>query len=78
MKKAMLAAFVAVYVLSAGQAKADFIWGTPTNLGPTVNSSRDDFGPEISADGLVMYIGTDRPGGLGDTDVWVSTRQDEK
>ena len=68
-------AFIDAFVISAEQAKADFIWGTPTNLGPTVNSSRDDFGPEISADGLVMYIGTDRPGGLGDTDVWVSTRQ---
>jgi hypothetical protein len=33
----------------AGQiAKADFVFGTPTNLGPTVNSSSDESMPGIT------------------------------
>jgi len=69
----LLMAFVSTAILG-GRAQADFTFGQPVNLGPAINSSTDDFGPEISADGLALYMGTDRPGGLGDTDVWVSTR----
>ena len=49
-------------------------WGTPVNLGSTVNSSYDDLTPSISADGLSLYFGSDRPGGYGDRDIWVTTR----
>jgi hypothetical protein len=74
MKKAMLAAFVAVYVLIAGQANADFVWGTPVNLGPSVNSSYGEHGVCISADGLEFYFMSNRPGGYGDYDLWVRKR----
>ncbi|MHC4486775.1 MAG: TolB family protein, partial [Planctomycetota bacterium] len=55
-------------------ANADYIFGTPTNLGPTVNSSALDWGPSIRADGLEMYFNSDRPGGEGTKDIWVSKR----
>jgi hypothetical protein len=55
-------------------AKGDFMFGTPTNLGPIVNSSDYDFSPTIRADGLEMYFESKRPGGLGPPDIWVSTR----
>ena len=45
-------------------------WGTPINLGPTFNSSSDDGAASISADGSVLYFSSDRPGGLGDYDLW--------
>ncbi|MFC1634912.1 hypothetical protein ACFL5Z_08720 [Planctomycetota bacterium] len=49
-------------------------WGTPVNLGPTVNSSALDMGTTISADGLELYFGSDRTGGSGDWDIWFTTR----
>ncbi|GAH14577.1 unnamed protein product, partial [marine sediment metagenome] len=55
------------------KTKAD-PWGTPVNLGPTVNSSANETSPDISADGLSLYFGSDRPGGYGDRDLWVTTR----
>jgi hypothetical protein len=55
-------------------AKGDFTFGTPTNLGPTINSSGYDWSPSVRADGLEMYFESDRPGGEGTYDIWVSTR----
>ena len=55
-------------------AKGDFKFGEPTNLGPTVNSSDYDWSPSIRGDGLELYFESDRPGGEGTYDIWVSTR----
>src|SRR2546426_4193432 len=49
-------------------------WSAPVNLGPVINPSFIDADPAISKDGLSLYISTDRPGGLGDLDIWVSQR----
>ncbi|GAG34187.1 unnamed protein product, partial [marine sediment metagenome] len=53
-------------------------WGTPVNLGSTVNSSYYDGFPSISADGLSLYFGEwdfpYRPGGYGGSDMRVTTR----
>ena len=49
-------------------------WGPPTNLGPVVNSLNDDMGPCISFDGLELYFQSNRPGGAGLDDIWVSRR----
>jgi len=66
-----LAGFLLVVV---GRAKADFALGKPTNLGPTVNSSGDQEGPSISADGCTLYFQSNRPGGQGSWDLWVASR----
>ena len=50
-------------------------WETPVNLGPTVNSPYLDFGPVIWADGLILFISSERPGGYGGRDIWVATRK---
>ncbi len=50
-------------------------WSPSVNLGPKVNSWSTDMGASISADGLELYFGSDRPGGSGDWDVWVTTRE---
>ncbi len=57
-----------------GHAKADFIFGMPTNLGPAVNSSALDAGPSISADGLTLIFFSNRSGGYGGYDLWVTKR----
>ena len=51
-------------------------WGAPVNLGPTINSNRIDAGPQLSRDGHWLYFISDRPGGFGLNDIWVSYRQD--
>jgi Tol biopolymer transport system component len=61
-------------VVRIGNARADFVFGEPVNLGPTVNSGATDWSPSISADGLELYFESDRSGGLGSEDLWVSTR----
>jgi len=53
---------------------ADSDWGIPTNLGPVVNSTSDDLGPCISSDGMSLYFFSNRPGGSGLEDIWVTTR----
>ena len=50
-------------------------WRTPMNLGATVNTSAKDNCPSISADGLSLYFTSDRPGGSGEIDIWVTTQQ---
>lgn len=52
-------------------------WATPTNLGCVINSTAGDQGPAITKDGLSLYFGSNRPGGFGATDIWVSQRSSE-
>lgn len=49
-------------------------WSAPLNLGPSINSNREDFSQCISADGLALYFVSMRPGGFGGTDIWLTTR----
>ena len=53
-------------------------WSAPVNLGPVVNSTYSEAGTYISKDGLSLYFGSGRPGGVGPTntmDIWVSHRE---
>ncbi|MHC4701822.1 MAG: TolB family protein, partial [Planctomycetota bacterium] len=59
------------------RATKDDEWGQPVNLA-TVNSSSYEFTPEISSDGLELYFESDRPGGYGLDDLYVSTRATTK
>ena len=76
MKKILILSGLFMTVVLAGgiSAKADFTLGTPTNLGQTVNSSAYDEAPSISADGLTLYFNSNRPGGYGTFDLWMTTR----
>ena len=49
-------------------------WSAPVNLGPVVNSTFAEGGPAISKNGLSLYFHSERPGGYGSTDIWVSQR----
>ena len=71
----VLVGFVAAIVLGDGTVRADFIFGEPTNLGPTVNSADYDESPYISADGLSLYFNSILPGGHGQFDIWVTKRE---
>ncbi|MCL5734255.1 MAG: LamG domain-containing protein [Actinobacteria bacterium] len=56
------------------RATRDSAWGPPTNLGPAVNTSYLDDVPSVSADGLELYFTSNRPGGYGGYDLYVSKR----
>jgi len=55
----------------------DDSWGTPQNLGPNINSSGRDFAPNLTPNGHWMYFHSDRPGGCGGLDLYVSHRKDK-
>ncbi len=74
MKRITSLALVLALGLATEIANADFTFGTPTNLGPTVNSGATEVNPEVSADGLVLLFNGERLGGYGQSDLWVSTR----
>jgi Tol biopolymer transport system component len=50
-------------------------WSTPVNLGPGVNSPASETRPSLSWDGTTLYFGSTRPGGDGDSDHYVTTRE---
>ena len=56
------------------RATKDDDWGRPVNLGQPVNTPSYDGQPGISADGRALYFSSDRPGGFGNQDLWVTTR----
>ena len=60
-------------MFGGGSANADFMFGEPANLGPTFTSPGVDE-PSISADGLELYFRSNRSGGSGNYDLWVTTR----
>ena len=49
-------------------------WSEPENLGSTINTRFNEQGPTLSNDELTLYFGSDRPGGIGGFDIWVSQR----
>ncbi|WP_375416159.1 OmpA family protein [uncultured Hymenobacter sp.] len=51
-------------------------WSAPQNLGRSVNSLDWDSQPSLSADGRTLYFTSNRDGGVGQEDLYVSTLQD--
>jgi len=49
-------------------------WGPLENLGPVVNTPYEESCACISADGLTLYFNSNRPGGYGSYDIYVTTR----
>lgn len=52
-------------------------WSAPQALPGNINTRLDEFGPFIAADNKTMYFATNRPGGLGSTDIYYTIRQDD-
>ena len=49
-------------------------WGMAVNVGPMINASSNERAPALSRDGHFLFFNSDRPGGFGGSDIWVSWR----
>ena len=57
------------------RASVDDDWGPPQNLGPAVNSSKNEFFASISTDGLTLYFDSDQPyGDAINLNIYMATR----
>lgn len=54
----------------------DAPWGTPVNL-TSINTGAEEFAPNFSDDGHRMFFVSNRTGGAGGLDLWVSLREDK-
>ncbi|HMK05640.1 MAG TPA: OmpA family protein [Ferruginibacter sp.] len=53
------------------------IWTAPKSLGKKINlPDYNEMSPFIAADGVTLYFSSDRPGGIGENDIWMSKRLD--
>src|SRR2546422_185736 len=62
----------------AQRSSTDGPWETAVNLGPVINTARNEVGPALSPDGHLLFFSSDRatPGVLHD--IYVSRRADPK
>ena len=49
-------------------------WSTPVNPGSQINTTFNEQNPYLSSDGLTLFFASDRPGGSGGVDLYVTTR----
>jgi len=58
----------------ADRPSGDASWNTVVNAGAAVNSGRDEWEPELSADGLTLLFHSNRANENGGTDLWLARR----
>jgi outer membrane protein OmpA-like peptidoglycan-associated protein/tetratricopeptide (TPR) repeat protein len=51
-------------------------WTKVANIGSAINSTAGEKQPSLSADGNTIYFASDRPGGFGEMDIWMSKRNE--
>ena len=52
-------------------------WTKPLELGEEINTKYSETTPFLSADGKTLYFSSDRPGGLGSQDIYLTRRLDD-
>ena len=56
----------------------DGTWSEPKSLGKKINlKAYDEMTPYLAADGQTLYFSSNRPGGVGDNDIWMTRRLDD-
>lgn len=52
-------------------------WTEPKNLGKKINAPEtNEMTPYLAADGVTLYFSSNREGGIGDNDIWMTKRLD--
>ncbi len=63
-----------LYVCFLGK---DGEWTEPKSLGKKINmEGYNEMTPYLASDGVTMYFSSNRPGGLGENDIWMTKRLD--
>jgi hypothetical protein len=60
------------------RASVDDPWLPPQVLGPAINTEHNENAPTLSLDGHRLYFASDRPGGFGGLDLYVSRRHNKR
>jgi OOP family OmpA-OmpF porin len=56
----------------------DSTWSEPKSLGKKINGKEtNEMTPYLAADGETLYFSSNRPGSLGENDIWMSKRLDK-
>jgi OmpA-OmpF porin, OOP family len=56
----------------------DGSWSEPKSLGKKINQPNyDEMTPFLASDGVTLYFSSNRPGGIGDNDIWMTKRLDK-
>jgi hypothetical protein len=53
-------------------------WGSPQNVGTVINSAAGEFAPTFDPSGHILFFGSERAGGCGGRDLWMSRRRDKR
>jgi hypothetical protein len=69
-----VAVLAALFVSSPSAAPTFSSWSAAVNLGATINTAFAEAGAAESKDGRSLYFHSERPGGSGSTDIWVTQR----
>lgn len=57
--------------------QADGSWTEPKSVGKTINAAEtNEMTPYLAGDGETMYFSSNRAGGVGDNDIWMTKRLD--
>ncbi len=64
-----------IYTSTRACASAECPWSVPISLGAVVNSAGVDGGAALSFDGTELYFMSNRAGGSGNQDIWVTRRE---
>lgn len=59
------------------RAGVDSPWGTPENLGATINTAGNESNPALSHNERLLYFTSNRTGGFGRTDLYMSRLRDK-
>jgi len=70
--------FLTVLVCSMTAEPTFSDWSAPMNLGPVINSPDNEGGATLSKNRLSLYFASNRPGGYGLSDLFVSQRTSEE
>ncbi|MEL7191569.1 MAG: hypothetical protein AAFO96_03955 [Bacteroidota bacterium] len=57
--------------------KNDTAWHKPVNMGPMINTEKDEDAPFLTPDGKALYFNSNGRGGSGEHDIFVSYRLDD-
>lgn len=64
------------YDLYVSHLKEDGTWTRPQKLG-NLNTKSNEMSPFLASDGVTLYFSSDRSGGLGSNDIYVTKRLDD-